>query len=406
VQDILHLNCQLKKSVVIMDHTLSANSGNGKKRKIEDTSSNNGSPIMSKAEKVGGVLFYNVGCYGDEEKIKTRIREYFKDCKIKEVKITANNNAIIYPGRNVDKEVIMDDNECFPDTKKLDLGSVDKRPCLVVKKLSYEIASANYAELRSEYNIKAIEEMKSKKSDNQLNMVKCYFDNETDKKLVLRNKCLYIDLIRYYVDDFSRPPMQCHRCKHFGHMEKDCKNKLACQKCSEEHKVEDCFAEMAKCYNCGKEHSCYYRGCEAYKAADYEIKSKRRISFDQNQPTNNSQDSTTRIYSAAVTGADIDAKFISFGKSLTESLQASMDHALNEFNTKLKESLVSSFTQGISKNNEKVCYFTVDAIKACMPAFTFNSNNVKAISESFKRLSLGQIDQNVLTSYCTKLNAK
>jgi hypothetical protein len=212
-----------------MDHTSSPVTSTGKKRKL---SSSNGSIATPTTEKVGGVLFYDVGKYGNEETIRTRIREYFKDCKINEVKITANNNAIIYPYRKVDKEVILDDNDCFPNANKIDLGSVDKRPCLVVKKLSYDTASEHFAELGNEYNVKSIEEMKSKKFDTSLNMIKCFFDSESDKATVLRKKVIYVALAKYYVDDFSRPPMQCHKCKQFGHMEKDCKNKFSCQKCS------------------------------------------------------------------------------------------------------------------------------------------------------------------------------
>jgi hypothetical protein len=136
-------------------------------------------------------------------------------------------------------------------------------------------------------------------------------------------------------------------------------------------------------------------------------KAKRRTSSEQQistEHTGSSHDPTYRNYSAAVSVVDVDAKLSSFGDSLSIKLQASMEHALSEFNVKLKESLVTSISQSISKNNEKVCYFTVDAIKACMPSITYGTKNVTAISESFKRHNLGQIDQSVLSSYCTKLN--
>lgn len=43
---------------------------------------------------------------------------------------------------------------------------------------------------------------------------------------------------------------RCFKCCGFGHMAKDCTNKLACAKCGGEHKRAECRAKNTQCINC------------------------------------------------------------------------------------------------------------------------------------------------------------
>jgi hypothetical protein len=43
---------------------------------------------------------------------------------------------------------------------------------------------------------------------------------------------------------------RCFKCCGFGHIAANCSNKLACSKCGDEHKVENCKSEAMKCVNC------------------------------------------------------------------------------------------------------------------------------------------------------------
>lgn len=43
---------------------------------------------------------------------------------------------------------------------------------------------------------------------------------------------------------------RCYNCSGFYHKAKECKNKLACPKCSGEHTLKDCTSSQAECINC------------------------------------------------------------------------------------------------------------------------------------------------------------
>lgn len=44
--------------------------------------------------------------------------------------------------------------------------------------------------------------------------------------------------------------MRCYKCLGFNHLSMNCKNKIACNKCGGEHKVEDCQSKEMSCINC------------------------------------------------------------------------------------------------------------------------------------------------------------
>jgi hypothetical protein len=89
---------------------------------------------------------------------------------------------------------------------------------------------ANFDELRDEYNVVEVTEMKTRKTNALLNMTKCVLKDESIKSEMLRNKFIFVGLTKFYIDDFTRPPVQCNKCKSFGHIEKNCINALSCRK--------------------------------------------------------------------------------------------------------------------------------------------------------------------------------
>lgn len=71
--------------------------------------------------------------------------------------------------------------------------------------------------------------------------------------------------------------IRCYRCWGFNHHANDCRNKISCQKCGQEHDSQECKSAVKKCVNCTKmtekykiedldnNHEATYINCESYK---------------------------------------------------------------------------------------------------------------------------------------------
>lgn len=100
-------------------------------------------------------------------------------------------------------------------------------------------------------------------ADRQMIMV-TFLGNEIPKEVI-------INLVRFPVDPYIHPVVQCFRCLRYGHTSSQCKSKDKCQKCSEEHTVETSCNKIF-CIHCKSEnHSSISKDCPMYKK-QYNIK--------------------------------------------------------------------------------------------------------------------------------------
>ena len=91
-------------------------------------------------------------------------------------------------------------------------------------------------------------------------------------------KYMYLGYRRITVKQFIPYPVRCFKCQKFGHVKENCRAKVKCPICSEEHTFENCDKkDMKKCCNCGQNHSAGYKGCEEFLKA----KKIREYSFSQ-----------------------------------------------------------------------------------------------------------------------------
>ncbi|XP_024084410.1 uncharacterized protein LOC112127533 [Cimex lectularius] len=69
---------------------------------------------------------------------------------------------------------------------------------------------------------------------------------------------------------------QCNQCLRFNHSANQCRGKLRCPRCSEEHTIENCTNSGVKpvCCNCGKNHLSTSKECEIFKTKSEENKKK------------------------------------------------------------------------------------------------------------------------------------
>lgn len=65
------------------------------------------------------------------------------------------------------------------------------------------------------------------------------------------------------IDLYIPAPMQCYNCLRCGHLANQCREKMRCAKCTEEHKTEEC-SQNPLCVFCEKNHAATDRRCEEY----------------------------------------------------------------------------------------------------------------------------------------------
>ena len=82
-------------------------------------------------------------------------------------------------------------------------------------------------------------------------------------------------------------PYQCYKCQEFGHSAINCRNKVTCSKCGEEHPSKDCDKQQLNCSNCakrgyaGKNHKTFDRiACAVYKEEILKAKNNTDHGFD------------------------------------------------------------------------------------------------------------------------------
>lgn len=88
----------------------------------------------------------------------------------------------------------------------------------------------------------------------------------------------------FEVSEYIPPVMRCFRCQRFGHGIGQCKSKMRCVRCGEQHEFENCTKkEQPTCINCGGEHSAAFNGCpEAKKAKQVQqIKIINKVTYAQ-----------------------------------------------------------------------------------------------------------------------------
>jgi hypothetical protein len=92
--------------------------------------------------------------------------------------------------------------------------------------------------------------------------------------------CIYLGYQKFTIKEFIPQPIRCYNCQMYGHIATNCRGKLKCPCCAQNHKFEDCTQreekENYKCANCNENHSAAYKGCETFKKAkEIKIISKR-----------------------------------------------------------------------------------------------------------------------------------
>jgi hypothetical protein len=163
--------------------------------------------------------------------------------------------------------------------------------------------------------------------------------NSLETQKLLLESGIKIGLHTFNVEPYVRTPVQCKKCKEFGHSEKNCENHYSCSYCSGKHTEENCTSESPICANCKQDHSAYHRSCPVYKR----LKDEALKRFYACQPQKSNIETVKRTYSSFVKPEYSVSQRNSIKEALDEQLN-SIDNRINNTISKKTEESLSKFT--------------------------------------------------------------
>jgi hypothetical protein len=94
------------------------------------------------------VIFFKVY----EKPVKNLIEKYLMDTMknvyIIEFKLTANNNVLVYTNSNDDNIKLVNNTELFNGASRLNLNSIDRKPYILLKNITFDYVKDKVEELR------------------------------------------------------------------------------------------------------------------------------------------------------------------------------------------------------------------------------------------------------------------
>ncbi|KAG5891507.1 hypothetical protein JTB14_014431 [Gonioctena quinquepunctata] len=73
---------------------------------------------------------------------------------------------------------------------------------------------------------------------------------------------IQFDYVELRVQVYKSPVLQCTNCLRYGHTKKQCRSKIRCPKCTEEHEETEFQKQVPKCIYCGLEHTALDGKCK------------------------------------------------------------------------------------------------------------------------------------------------
>lgn len=392
------------------------------KRTLEDASLNStvhaSPPSKRRVETPTPIVFLNASLIIDKnsEEARKLVAAELKRFEISEVvaSITLGRNITIRPLTPEAKKAISEAEGIFGECKRVDQET--RRPCAILKGLTFERAH-EYLESGDlqKFGIVDLIKLKSHHSDHPLRTVKIVFNKYTDKTRLIVARRITLDYFSYLVEDLGVQPVQCHKCKGYGHLMRDCVRQLVCSKCRGEHELKDCRYELGPmCANCGGTHSAYYRGCPVYqqeKEKKLALKAPPKTSSVPEGFHRNFSDvikSTQPVKSAQPTEASVEqviereiSKLKSEIVELITSTKSEITSIIKDRAQKSSEDTKNKVQAKLAKISHNICYCVFDCLKGIYPSLKLTQQDVKLIGDSMSKRGLGDISKNALFEICS-----
>ena len=144
----------------------------------------------------------------------------------------------------------------------------------IIHGVTSEIHDSEILQELKQYHVTSIKRLGKKQ---QSESVILFFESQSLPEKVV------IGYRKHNVKDYIPPPVRCFKCNKFGHVQENCRNKITCPNCGENHQYSECKTSTKRCVNCGEDHSAAFRGCRAYKHEQeiISIKIQNNITYAQ-----------------------------------------------------------------------------------------------------------------------------
>lgn len=299
-------------------------------------------------------------------------------------------NLLIWPADLTSATMIVNNEELFRKYKKVDLNLSVNKPAIIIKNITYDLASKHMDKLK-EHGIIELINLKQKNSENNPKVVKAICDSVTTRDLLLAKK-ITIGFQTLHTEPCIRTPLQCKSCHFFGHKSETC-SISRCAFCgSEKHDSESCTSKSPFCVNCNSnEHTSTSRSCPIFSKLKNEnlnlLLSKRSVNSQDRIPV-----TFTRNFSQITSNDELKSKIVSLEnsiKSSSESVAKDLKDEISSQFANLSNSISVNITNAIKTNNCNIGYFVFNVIKSVFDQTIPDEKLINAVNNSFISSNLG-----------------
>ena len=317
------------------------------------------------------------------------------DAKIKFYKIDKNKNLLLFPATKEDATKLNRFEGLFNGCQKKDLekSEINKTRAVILKAITFEETQDVKKDLY-ELGVVDCEDMsKSNKANLNkrqtiVNIVKgiCR-DNSTRNKLLRRRKIAVKGRL-VEIEPYIRNPIQCIKCKNYGHIVKNCTNKSACAFCGssdENHEEENCASiKTPKCINCSDSHPAFSKRCRVYLNLKKKLINETYDELDRDQDESNNDTDSVFSSRASTSSSRINGSSFSLSNRSADSKTTQSEDQLNKVNEQLAiiNKRLDDNASSHKKLNEDIGNSIKEAITSSMKIF--NSSIEQKISANIK----------------------
>ena len=253
-----------------LPHLQTSHTNTDKGEQMEYMLDNESHAKADRGELVPPILFVDVdkSLCENNSRLLAEISAHVNVDQIKFTKMDqTGKNLLIFAKSSAARDKILSCQGLFPTSRRVDFSSIDRRPAVILKGLTYQEAKRFEKEILEcgviQNGLVELKRSANSSNPNAVLKVKLICKDEGTKENLLRNH-IYLECKKFYIERDMRQPTQCRKCHVIGHVAETCKSEVKCGRCNQRGHEGVC-ATGPSCANCNQGHSSFYKGCVAYK---------------------------------------------------------------------------------------------------------------------------------------------